>query len=252
MDWYFRIIPEYATQRAAAVVTVSEAAKRSIMQYLGLAEMGVFVTYEAASCIYKRMDDVQEIGAMRQKFGLSYEFILAIGSADPRKNIGTLIQAYGLLPVALREQYKLVIVWTHHFLASELANLVRKLDLAADVQFLMHAHNEDLVLLYNAATLFVFPSRYEGFGLPILEAMACGAPVVASNNSSIPEVAGDAAVLVKGQEPEDWASIMTQMLESQALRLDLTNRGFRHAGTFSWTRCAQETLEVYETVVDES
>lgn len=245
MEWYYQYVPKAAAQRAAAVVTVSYAAKESIVQHLGLSPERIFVTHEAASPIYRRVNDPVKLAQLRQEYNLASAFILAIGSADPRKNMQTLVQAYALLPAVLRERYQLAIVWTHSFLAAELAEQVRALGIANQVRFLERVSNEALVLLYNAASLFVFPSLYEGFGLPLLEAMACGAPVVAANNSSIPEIVAEAAVLVEAQDIKAMAGAIAGVLSYEALKDALIEKGLKQAARFSWTKCARETLAVY-------
>jgi glycosyltransferase involved in cell wall biosynthesis len=249
MDMYYRFIPARSARDAEAVLTVSQAAKDSIVQHLGLPDEKIFVTYEAANSIYRQVDDAEQIEAVRKKYKLNSEFILAIGSADPRKNVSTLARAYSLLPGNLQQRFLLVIVWTHHFLSSEVSEQIETLGLGDRVIFLQHVPDENLALLYNAASLFVFPSRYEGFGLPLLEAMACGTPVVAANNSSIPEVTGDAAKLVAADDAESMAKQIGQLLTDQALRESLTKKGLERASGFSWMNCGQQTLEVYEKVL---
>lgn len=251
MEWYYRFVPQFAARHASAVLTVSYAAKESIVQHLRLSPDQVFVTYEAASYIYRRVDEPERMEAMRRKYNLGTDFILAIGSADPRKNITTLIRACALLPVSLRERYRLAIVWTHRFLASDLAEQVKALGVNSQVRFLNHISDEELVLLYNAASLFVFPSLYEGFGLPPLEAMACGTPVVAANNSSIPEVVGDAALLFEAKDIEAMAGMIVQVLTDKVLRTGLIEKGLERASNFSWAKCARETVAVYRRVLSQ-
>lgn len=246
MDLYYRYVPKMAARRARAVITVSCDARAAIVQHLGIPAHRVFVTYEAAAPGYRFIDRSVAVDAVRQRFGLSEGFILALGSADPRKNISTLLHAYALLPERLRTKHDLVIVWTHSLLAGSILEEARVHAIEERLRFLQHVSNEDLVNLYNAAGLFVFPSRYEGFGLPILEAMACGVPVVAANNSSIPEVAGDAALLIDAESPSSITQAMERVLNDAALRDALMARGLQRAASFSWQRCARETVAVYQ------
>ena len=248
MDIYYQYVPKAAARRASAVVTVSQDARAAIVQHLGIPAHRVFVTYEAAAAIYQRLDRQYAIDAVQQKFGLRESFILAIGSSDPRKNIATLLHAYALLPEAIRTRHNLVIVWTHPLLAESIANQAHACGIEEHVRFLHHVSNDDLIMLYNAALFFVFPSRYEGFGLPILEAMACGTPVIAANNSSILEVAGDAAILVDAELPVIIAHEMARLLEDEALRREMSARSLKRAAAFSWQRCARETLAVYQSI----
>lgn len=248
IDAYYRYVPAIAARRASAVIAVSHDARSAIVQHLGVPAHRVFVTYEAAAPIYRTLDRTRAIDAVRQRFGLGEGFILALGSADPRKNISALLGAYALLPERLRANHELAIVWTHPLLAEAILAEAHALGIAGRLRFLQHVSNDDLVSLYNAAALFVFPSRYEGFGLPILEAMACGAPVVASNNSSIPEVAGDAALLVDAESPTSIACAIERVMSNAALRDALVARGLQRASSFSWQRCARETVEVYQKI----
>lgn len=248
MARYYQTVPKLAVQRAAAVITVSQAAKRRIVAELGLQPEQVTVTYEAAGPVFGRMAGETAAARIRQRFGLERGYILAIGSADPRKNIATLITAYGQLPQPLQARHPLVIVWTHSLLSTAMAHLVARLGLAERVRFVQGVSDEELCGLYSLAALFVFPSREEGFGLPLLEAMTCGTPVIAAGNSSIPEIAGDAALLVDAEGAAEMAAAMTALLTGAAQQRDLIARGYRRAAQFSWQRCAAETLDVYQAV----
>jgi glycosyltransferase involved in cell wall biosynthesis len=156
------------------------------------------------------------------------------------------VQAYASLPESLRERYQLAIVWTHTLLMEELAQLVETLGLRGRVKFLHSVCDEDLVLLYNAASLFVFPSLYEGFGLPPLEAMACGTPVVAANNSSIPEIVGDGALLTAAEDVTAMAATIFKVLNDKPLQQRLIETGLKQAASFSWEKCARQTVEIYK------
>jgi glycosyltransferase involved in cell wall biosynthesis len=246
IGWYYRFLPQLAIRNASAILTISQAAKNSIIQHLGLLSDQIFVTAAAASPIYRQLNDLEKIDTIRQKYNLAHNFILAIGSADPRKNITTLVEAYALLPESLQDQYPLVIVWTHKALAARLTEQTKMLGIDKHLHFLESVSDEDLVLLYNAASLFVFPSLYEGFGLPLLEAMACGTPVVAANNSSIPEIAGDAAILFEAKDREAIASTIVRVLTNPSLQNELIEKGLRQATNFSWKKCACETLAIYQ------
>jgi alpha-1,3-rhamnosyl/mannosyltransferase len=170
---------------------------------------------------------------------------LALGSADPRKNMPALVRAYAQLPADLRTKTSLAIVCTHQSLEPRLAGLVDSLNTASRVRFLHQVSADSLVALYNEAALFVFPSIQEGFGLPLLEAMACGTPIVAADNSAIPEIAGDAALLVDPMDADAMAGRMRRVLTDAPLRAALVRAGLRRAATFSWERCARETVDAY-------
>lgn len=249
MDGYYRVVPQLVVHRAAAILTVSQAAKNDIIQHLGLAPDQIIVTCEAASPVFHHIDDVSRIEKIRCRYDVNSPFILGIGSADSRKNIPTLIKAYSLLPVTLRAMYRLVIVWTHDLMEAELGKQVAQMNLIDDVRFVRQVTNEDLALLYNAASLFAFPSLYEGFGLPLLEAMACGTPIVTANNSSIPEIVDDAALLVEAKDAKAIADAIASVLTDEAIYATLKQRGSKRAAAFSWEKCARETLTAYRQVL---
>ena len=246
MDWYYRHVPERAARRANAIITVSRASGDSITQGLGTPPEHVHVTYEAAHARFRPVAEPDALAGVRAKFGLPDSFLLAMGSADPRKNVAGLLRAYAALPAQEQARCPLAIVWANPHLASGLAELGEALGIRPHLHFLQGVEDEDLVLLYNAATLFVFPSHYEGFGLPLLEAMACGTPVVASNNSSIPEIAGDAALLVDSNDDAALAGALAQVLSDEGLRARMAEQGKAQASEFSWARCARETMAVYQ------
>jgi glycosyltransferase involved in cell wall biosynthesis len=249
MEWYYYFLPQFAARRASVVITVSQSAKQDIVKYLGIQDNHIVITPEAAGDLYRRIENAQIIEDVRHKYKLPNRFILAIGSADPRKNIMRLIQSYALLSTDLQEENFLVIVWTNPLLTTEMSALVTGLQLTNRVIFLQQVPDEDLVLLYNAAWLFVFPSLYEGFGLPILEAMASGTPVIAANNSSIPEVVGEAAVLVDSKDVEAITREITHVLVNDEFRDALIQKGFHRVKSFSWENCARLTLGGYEQAV---
>src|SRR5262245_2637439 len=168
--------------------------------------------------------------------------MLAIGSADPRKNLASLIRAYAQLPTELIERYRLALVWSHRSLQDRLLTLARELGVADRITSVHGPTDQQLCQLYSAASVFVFPSLYEGFGLPPIEAMACGAPVVSSNTSSLPEVLGDAALLVDPTSTAGIAQAIAAVLTDPALREDLRRRGLARAGQFSWEQTARQTL----------
>ena len=246
MEWYYRLVPFLAAKRAQAVITVSQASKESIVEYLKLASERVFVTYEAAKSIYQPMVDAELANNIVRSFGLESNYILGIGSADRRKNIRSLIKAYSLLPKHLMQNFHLAIVWNHNSLALESFLEAQKLNISEHVHFLNNVSDEQLVSLYNRASLFVFPSLEEGFGLPPLEAMACGTPVVAANNSSIPEIVGDAAIQFPGENIQDLKEAIIKVLCDSELQSRMRESGIERSTHFSWEKCARDTMDVYK------
>jgi glycosyltransferase involved in cell wall biosynthesis len=249
MHLYNRYNQIMAIRRAAAIITVSQNSKKDIINYFKIPEGKIIVTYEAPDEMFVYIEDKCQLDEIRFTYQLENEYILGIGSADPRKNLSCMIQAYSQLNPELIARYQLVIVMTHNRLQESLFSLVEKLGLSQRVKFLATVSNQDLVFLYNGATLFVFPSLYEGFGLPLLEAMACGVPVVTANNSSIPEIAGGAARLVDGIEGKDGftrlSAEMAKVLNDKYLQESLSHRGIERGKAFSWDKCAEETALLY-------
>ncbi len=249
MRWYYQSVPALATRRADAVITVSNAAKQSIVEYMQIPSNRIFVTHEAASNIYRPIENRKLGETIYQRYHLRSSYILGIGSADPRKNIKTLIRAYALLPESLRHNYQLVIVCNHQSLKTISLLEAERLGILEDVLFLEEVGDQDLMYLYNLASLFVFPSLEEGFGLPPLEAMACGTPVIAANNSSIPEIVGDAALQFCAEDVGELTSLILDVLSSPHLQTDMKKRGIDRASTFSWKKCGMETIKVYEKIM---
>jgi glycosyltransferase involved in cell wall biosynthesis len=245
MQSYYQWAPEKAALKAAVVITVSHAARQDILRELHLPAERVVVTHEAANAQYQRVTDETHLNSALQRHGLARGFLLALGSADPRKNMGTLLKAYARLTPAMQAAHPLAIIWAHSHLSDAIAEQARALGILEHVRFLQRVPDADMPAMYSGASAFVFPSRYEGFGLPLLEAMACGAPVIASDNSSIPEVVGDVGLMVNAEDDAGMADSIQRVLADAGLRSTLVQKGLARAGTFTWRRCAAETLAAY-------
>ncbi len=192
----------------------------------------------------------QQTTALCQRLQLQHgAYVLAVGTLEPRKNLATLIEAYSQLPTALSQRFPLVVAgrpgWGHTLIDKKMASLER----AGVLRILGHVPESDLPALYAASTLFVYPSLYEGFGLPPLEAMASGVPVIVANRASLPEVVGNAAIQTEALDAVALAVEMTRVLEDASLRGQMVARGLVQAQTFSWQRCAQQTLDVYQELL---
>lgn len=250
MAAYYRHLPARAARHATVVITVSEAARASIAEHLAIPAARIVVTHEGPAPHFRVLADRTAVMAQHLQHGVPDGYLLAIGSADPRKNMTRLVEAYAALPAALRALHHLAIVWTHGYLAQEIAAQVATLGVREQVHFLHAVDDVALVQLYNGATLFVFPSLYEGFGLPPLEAMACGAPVAAADNSSIPEIVGDAALLFAARQVDQITGAMHTALVDAPRRADLRRRGLERVRRFSWEACAEQTLRAYAQAVE--
>lgn len=175
-------------------------------------------------------------------------YSLFVGTIEPRKNLQNLLDAYGRLPLALRRRWPLIITGYHGWRSEAIHARIAEAQQQGWARYLGFAPSEDLPLLFAGARLFTFPSHYEGFGLPVLEAMSSGVPVVCSNSSSLPEVAGPAALMCAPDDVEGLTALLQRGLEDEAWRKAAVAQGLAHAGGFSWERCAQGTLEVYKAV----
>ena len=238
--------------RADAIIAISRATRQDLIDRLHAPADRIVVTQLAAGSQYVRVEDSRRKTQVREKYRLPSDFILCVGSIEPRKNIARLLQAYARLTSARQTGVQLVIAGGTGWLNTDIYSTVRRLGLETQVHFIGYVEENDLPVVYSLAAVFVYPSLYEGFGLPVLEAMQCGVPVLTSNVSSLPEVAGDAALLVTPTEVDDIAYGLKRLLEDADLRAELRARGYQRAREFSWERCARETLAVYKNVYDKS
>lgn len=234
--------------RARRVITVSEYSARDIELLYGLPRDRIVVIPNGVSDDFRPMADANTLADLRRRFALQTDrFILFVGGADPRKNHRAVLKAYARRAVQL-EAYSLILVGdpVHRF--GDMMQTARTFGLEHRVVCTGRLPVADIRLLYSHADVFVFPSIYEGFGMPVLEAMACGAPVITSNTTALPEVAGDAALLVNPEDAEELADAVIRVLEEPALRDALRAKGFKRAKQFTWERAAQRTLAVYREV----
>lgn len=224
------------------VLTDSKCSRRDIVTHLGVPDDRVTVVYPGVELDrFRPVTDDPVEGSLRP-------YVLCVAGADPTKNVETLVDAFARLPRPLREAHDLMLVGDFRRRV-DLRKRVSRAGIEKQTVFTGVVSDDRLVELYRHAALFVFPSRYEGFGLPVLEAMACGCPVISSNASSLPEVAGDAAVLVNPLDIGGLTDEMERVLPDTTLRADLRARGLARAAQFSWDRTARETIAVYAKVV---
>jgi glycosyltransferase involved in cell wall biosynthesis len=249
---YFRAASRAGAHLADLVIAVSKTVKADVERYLGMPPERVRAVPLAAAPSYRPVDDTTRLAAVRAKYGLPERFVLNVGALEPGKNQATLLRAFHRLKGGSREHgpsagsgEALVIAGPPAWQYERLLRLVDKLRLRDQVRFLNYVPAEDLVALYNLADLFVFPSLYEGFGLPPLEAMACGLPVVASNAPALREVLDGAALLVQPLDAAGLAEAMAAALGDEPLRAHLREAGLKRATLFSWERTARETAVVY-------
>jgi len=242
---YARAMIRAAVGKARKVITISEYSKRDLIRHLDVAPKKVAVVYPAVNLEMYRPDmPAGAADALRRKLGIERPYLFYTGNHEPRKNLARLIQAFRDLRG--RRRYQLVLGGRLDPRRQALYDEAGDLVAGGEVIFCGEIREADLPLLYAGAALFVFPSEYEGFGLPPLEAMACGAPVICSSATSLPEVVGDAAVLVAPDSTDQLRRALEQVLDSPGLRAELREKGLGRARSFSWEAAARQVLDVYE------
>lgn len=232
----------WTAKKAAAVITVSECSKRDICRFYKVNPDKVFVTYEGVGSQFKQLDHDYAINSLSEQFGIKRPFILYVGSITPRRNIERLIQAFCSASSKL-QGFSLVLAGKD-FQKLNLAKSNGDFFRENRIKYLDQPSDEQLLLLYNAAEYFIYPSSYEGFGLPVLEAMACGTPVITGNNSSLKEIAGEAAHLVDVSNNEEIMDALVLLANNKEYQSLLRERGLKRVKSFSWDVTATKTLEI--------
>lgn len=236
----------YSVKNAKKVLTISEFSKNDIINEYKIAKNDVEVTYPGikANLDLKRKENMNDLS---KKFGINKEYILFVGTLQPRKNIEKLIEAFSKLD----KDILLIIVGKKGWLYEDILKAPEKYGVLEEVKFLDFVEDNELPLLYKNALCFVLPSLYEGFGLPVLEAMKNGCPVITSNVSSLPEAGGDAAMYFNPEDSDDIAKAIKKVVEDKTLREEMVKKGFVQVKKFSWEKTATQTLRVLEEVANE-
>ncbi|WP_165360661.1 glycosyltransferase family 1 protein [Candidatus Chloroploca sp. Khr17] len=249
LDWLiYRLWLPLVARRLDTIITDSQQSRSDLIRYLALKPERVKIIPMAAAPHYRPVSRTI-VEQTLARLGIRAPYLLFVGSLEVRKNLTRLFEAYARLRTWSR-QWTLVVVGARKLRQSPLSATVRRLGLEPNIHVTGYVAEEDLPALYSGADLFVFPSLYEGFGLPPLEAMACGTPVVTSNVSSLPEVVGDAALTVDPYDVTALARAMERALTDATLRTDLRAKGLARAAQFTWERTARETLEVYRQALN--
>ena len=238
-----------AAHKSDRIFTVSEQSKRDILKFFSVPPEKIVVTPNAIDDRFSTAPSPEHVVNMRERYQLSHSYLLYVGNIKPHKNLERLIEAFHLIRKEGRSELELIIIGDEISKLQSLRRAVHKYDIHRYVRFLGYVPQTTLAVLYRLADVFVFPSLYEGFGLPPLEAMASGTPVVTSNVSSLPEVVGDAAVLVDPYKAESIADGILTVLRSTHLRGELSKRGLERVKAFSWARSVQRVREVYGEVL---
>jgi glycosyltransferase involved in cell wall biosynthesis len=246
-----RLTVRRTARKAALILTLSEFSRRDIIETYAVEPERVIVTPAAAPTHFKPIADKTELKKIRERYGIGANYLLSLGSIQPRKNLTRLIEAFLWLrtsrPASRLPQ--LVIAGKRGWLDDEVFRAAQRDGPNESVKFIGYVPEEDLPALYSGAMCFVYPSYFEGFGLPVLEAMQCGAPVIAGNQTSLPEVAGDAALLFDPFDTKALGEAIARVIDHPDYRAELRARGLKRAAEFSWIATARLTLKAYESAV---
>ena len=249
---YFKKLQPFLLNRADRIIVPSEYSKNNLIQLLNIPSKKIEVIYQGVSPDFRILSDAQTIEITKKKLGIKDPYILFAGGESPWKNVSRLIEAFSLLRKKKSSEAKLVITGIRSISIMEKHKAEIQshgLTLNEDVSILGYIHEDDLIALYNAATIFVYPSLNEGFGFPPLEAMACNTPVAASRAASVPEVVGDAALLFEAADVNDMAEKIYTLLTDGDLRQTLKEKGLTRVKNFAWEKTAKKTLRVYQESV---
>lgn len=239
---------DQAARNTDHIIAVSESTKADLINMLGVSERKITVIHEAADPIYRLINDKASIQQALEKYKLAQRpYIFFLSTIEPRKNLPTLLRAFRQLlnEYPSMKDLVLAVAGEKGWLFEDVFKLYNDLNLQQNVYFLGRVAQEDLPALFNGAIIHVHPSFYEGFGLTPLEAMACGTPTISSNVSSLPEVVGDAGLLVPPDNIDEWTNSIYRLINDSTLRQTLSEKGLRRAAQFSWNKAAQQHLEVY-------
>lgn len=245
--WYLASQTARSVRYACRVITISESGRQDVHRFFGVPLARIDVVYPGVDAVYRPLPPA-EVAAFRERQDLADRFVLHVGTLQPRKNIPILIEAFAQ---AAPPDVILVLVGGKGWLFEEIFGRVQALGLQERVRFTGYVPDEDLPLWYNAASVLALPSLYEGFGMPVVEAVACGTPVVAANSSSLPEAVGEAGLLFEPQNVAELADCLTAVLHNPDLAATMRARGLAQAQQFNWEKAGRETAEVYRKAVIE-
>ena len=245
--WYAQFMLQTAVKKAALIIAVSENTKKDLIRHLNVPGEKIRVIYQGVGPEFKKIRDTAQLIECKRRYNLPDKFILFLGNIRPHKNVHSLVKAFLELKSARKIPHKLVLAGKRYLKFSEIRELFTLIEKnKEEIICLGEIKEEDLALIYNLSDLFVFPSLYEGFGFPPLEAMACGVPVIAMRSSSLPEVIGDGGMLIDPDEPDALMNAIEKVSGDERLKEELGKRGIDRSSRFSWDRTVKETLSAYE------
>lgn len=240
---------KHILESAAAIISISEFTKSEIhSSYPSISLDKITPTLLGVESIFLPVTEASKIAAFKKKHSITTPFILSVSTIEPRKNLRTLLESFAAIKDTIPHQ--LLLIGPSGWSSSDIPTAIKRLGITERVRFTGFVDSEELRIAYSIASVFVYISLYEGFGLPPLEAMACGCPVITSNVASMPEVVGDAAIMVNPLAVREISALIACLLENLSLRASLVKRGTRRACLFAWEKCAKTTLQVYKRVLD--
>jgi glycosyltransferase involved in cell wall biosynthesis len=245
---YLNLMMPRFLRAANAIIAVSECTRRDAMRLYRTPAEKIHVVVEGVDASFKPILDPARLAHVREKYKLPERFVLFVSTIEPRKNLPVLLDALASRRERGLKLWPLVIVGKLGWLYEPILQRILDLNLQEWVHRTGYVSDQDLPVLYSAAALHVMPSRYEGFGLSVLESMACGTPVVCSNASSLPEVAGEAALMVPPDDVQGWSDTVTRVWDDAALRAQMRERGQAHAARFTWEQAARKTADLYSQI----
>jgi glycosyltransferase involved in cell wall biosynthesis len=248
LAWLTKAVPR-SLHRARHVLADSESTRADLIELMQVPPDQITVIGAGVDEHFKPVDEPETLARVRSHYQLPDRFVLSISTLEPRKNFTGLIAAFNLMAISSVPDLHLVIAGGKGWLYDDIFAAAEASPLRERIHFAGYVADEDLPALYSLAALFAFPSHYEGFGIPVLEAMACGTPVVCADNSSLPEIAGDAALLVEATDTEALADAMHQLSIDTSVREELIRRGYEQAGRFTWEQAARRLVKVYHNMV---
>lgn len=237
-----------AVKKAEIIIAISNNTKTDLVNYYNCNEDRIVTIYSGVEKRFRLIDKEISRNYIKEKYNLNKPFLLSIGTIEPRKNIQGLISAYSNLDKKYLDSFDLVIVGGRGWLDSDIYKQAKGSPFSKNIKFTGYIDDADLPYFYNAAEVFIFPSFYEGFGLPILESMACGCPVISSNTSSMPEVGGDAPLYINPRELNEIKDALESLIGNKQMRENMRSKGLLRANLFSLDSCAKKTLKVYSEV----
>ena len=241
---YLHLSTMFSTRAARRVIAISEATKRDLIIRYRISPGKITVVYHGRDPRFRPVTDSVLIKETAVKYGVEQPYCIHVGTLQPRKNLGLLVDAWHMLRQTMDNPPQLLLAGRKGWLYDSLIESVQTRDLGHLIKFADYVEQEDLPSLYSGALALTFPSLFEGFGLPPLEAMSCGTPVIASTSSSVPEVVGDAGLLLNPRDPYAWAKAVQRVANDAELRQGLSRKGMERAARFTWERCARQTLRV--------